>query len=75
MAQAGSKSLKDSTDVNDGIMELNDEKTVEEYIEAQTLSITETFGAAQEGKVKYGVVPYKVSGFVGSVFPNEGSRL
>ena len=68
MSQAGSKPLKESSSVNDGIIDLSDEKTVEEYINAQTLFIDEVLNNVKEGKVRYGVVPYKVSGFIGGVF-------
>ena len=78
MAQAGSKSLKDSNGVNDGIIDLSDDKTVEEYKNAQALFINEILAAAKEGKIKYGIVPYKVSGFIGDVFNlavSEASNL
>ena len=68
MAQAGGKPLKDSNGVNDGIIDLSDDKTVEEYNNAQTLFINEILGAAKEGKIRYGVVPFKVSGFIGDAF-------
>ncbi|KAE9547494.1 hypothetical protein FO519_009295 [Halicephalobus sp. NKZ332] len=74
MAQAGSKPLKDSKDVNDGIMDLTDEKTVEEYNNAQKLFLLEILGAGKEGNIKYGVVPYKVSGFVGNIYDTRKSE-
>ena len=74
MAQAANKPLKDSNGVNDGVMDLSDEKVAKQYAEAQELFITETINAVKEGKIKYGVIPYNVSGFIGSVFDLAGSE-
>ncbi|KAE9548023.1 hypothetical protein FO519_008763 [Halicephalobus sp. NKZ332] len=71
MAQAGSKPLKDSKDVNDGVMNLTDEETVKEYNDAQKHFLSETATAAKEGKIKYGVIPYKVSGFIGNIYDTK----
>uniref|UniRef100_A0AC34Q3B0 NADH:flavin oxidoreductase/NADH oxidase N-terminal domain-containing protein n=1 Tax=Panagrolaimus sp. JU765 TaxID=591449 RepID=A0AC34Q3B0_9BILA len=66
MSQAGQKSLAEDPNINDGIMDLSDEETVREYLQIQNQFLLTVLEAGKEGKIKVGLVPYKIDNFTGN---------
>ena len=68
MSQAGKTELKKLADINEGILDLTDDKAVEEFKAASKKWMSESFALEQQGKLQYGVVPYKIEGYTGGIF-------
>ena len=68
MSQAAKKELANLEDINEGIMDLTDDKVVKEYIAIFNKWVSETNDLAKEGKIQYGVVPYNIKGYTGGIY-------
>ena len=62
MTQASLAPYSPEKGVNDGIMDLTDEKTLEEYSKAQAEFLALIAKKAEEGKFYFGIVPYQLNG-------------
>uniref|UniRef100_A0A7E4WAD6 Oxidored_FMN domain-containing protein n=1 Tax=Panagrellus redivivus TaxID=6233 RepID=A0A7E4WAD6_PANRE len=60
MAQAAQKSVAESESINEGVIDLTDDDTVKEFLEAQQKHLDKAVAASKEGRVVYGYVPFRL---------------
>uniref|UniRef100_A0A7E4VGC4 Oxidored_FMN domain-containing protein n=1 Tax=Panagrellus redivivus TaxID=6233 RepID=A0A7E4VGC4_PANRE len=58
-AQAGQKALSECADINEGISDLTDDTVAAEYLEAQKKYIERATAEGKQGRIVYGIVPFR----------------